>query len=123
MKQRNAVLILLLALTAALLLTGCGSMFSTVTIDNKTTIEMNNVDSNEAKDAGSITVEEGHAVVIEASLTKGSMKIDFLRDGSVTASVTANANERQEVTLEAGEYSIQATAVGSTIGKVTVTVQ
>ena len=134
---RNAKSIVLLLLLLSLLLTGCaGASLSITSLGNKTTIEANEAEDGRYLESTAFSVGKGKTVVIESSLEKGQLKIEFAqaivwRDedmeetmiGDVVASETVGVGDSREISLEQGDYVLQVTVIGSTSGKVTVDIQ
>ena len=136
MKQTKIAICL--ALMMALLLVGCaGATFTTTSVGNKSTIEVNNAEDGATAEAGPFSVGKGKTAYVESALEKGKLQIDFAEAtvfkhddmsddviiGDVKASVTVGAGEQVEVPLERGDYVLQLTAVGNTGGKVTVNIK
>ena len=136
MKKTSIALILMLALCA--LLAGCDAATYTFTgAGNKTTIEVNNAEDGAFAESQWFSVGKGRTAVVESTLDKGELKIDFAEAtiyahedgpedvivGDVIASVTAGAGDGAEFSLEPGEYVLQVTAVGTANGKVVVDIR
>ena len=133
--MKKTVILFVLTLVLAVLLAGCGAFsLSFTTLGGNTTIEVNDVEDGTAGESNWFSVSKGKTVVIESSLEKGKLKIDFAEAtvfhhadepedvivGDVAASVTVGAGEREELSVEPGDYVLQVTAVGKTNGKVAV---
>ena len=134
---RNAKTTVLLLLLLSLLLTGCAGAALTITsAGNKSTIEANDAEDGRYLESAAFSVGKGKTVVIESSLEKGQLKIEFAqaivwRDedveetviGDVVASETVGSGDSREFSLEQGDYVMQVTVIGSTSGRVTVNIQ
>lgn len=136
MKKTGIVLVLALAL--GVLLAGCGAATFTFTgVGNKTTIEVNNAEDGAYAESSPISVGKGRTAVVDSSLDKGELRIDFTKATVFTnedraddvyledvfTSITVGAGEHAEIPMEKGDYVLQITAVGSTNGKVVVDIK
>ncbi|MBQ6539955.1 MAG: hypothetical protein IJL71_02905 [Oscillospiraceae bacterium] len=131
--MKKARFMCLIVLAAALLLTGCsGFTMSVTTSGSKTTIKVNNAADGDSMETNPSSVGKGRVCVVESSLDKGELRIDFAEAhvfsyedddytvGDVVKSVTVGPGDREEFDLEKGDYVLQITSVGDTNGKVTV---
>ena len=138
MKKASIILVSILAL--AVLLAGCaGSTFSVTRVGSNTTIEVNNAEDGSTGETSNFSVGNGRVAVVESSLDKGELKIDFVEvtvfhsgqdnnhetviPGDVAASVTVGAGDKEEVALEMGDYLMNFTSIGTTNGKVKVSIE
>lgn len=139
-KMKKTVITILALALAGILLAGCSvSSFSTSSINNKVTIEMNGVKDGDVSETGPITVEDGQSISVDVKITKGTIKIDFLdaatavrkndsdsvSTGKVISSLTMpmSGTNSYAVTIGKGEYLLQVSAVGETSGTATVNVK
>ncbi len=128
----------ILALVHTLLLAGCdGATFVFTSTPNKTTIQVNDAADGAYAESSPISVGKGRVAVVEAALEKGEVKIEFAEAtiidhdedsgeiilGDVIASVTVGAGAKETIPLEKGDYVLLVTTVGSTGGKVTVSIE
>lgn len=133
--MKKTCIALVLALMLSLLLAGCKIGTYTFTgVGNKTTIEVNDAADGAYGESNYISVGKGRTAVVDSSLDKGELQIDFaeaivfpnedgpedVHIGEVFASVTVGAGEHVEIPLEQGDYVLQVTAVGNANGKVVV---
>ena len=122
-----------------LLFTGCaGASFTTTSVGDKTTIEAKEAEDGASGETSHFSVGKDRKAVIESSLDKGELKIDFAAASvyydpdteiedvtvlDVVSSVTVGAGESEELSLEPGDYVMQYTAVGAVSGKVIVDIE
>lgn len=136
--MKKLAVIGLLALTMAFLLVGCeGSTFSFTGSGTKVNIEVNNAPDGATGESYNFSVGNGRVAVIDSSLDKGQLQIDFtevtifrqenLPDdvyvGDVVESATVGAGEQKSVPLAPGDYIMQVTAIGETNGKIAVSIE
>ena len=138
--MKKLAVIGLLALTMALLLVGCeGSTFSFTGSGTKVNIEVNNAPDGATGESYnfSVGIGNGRVAVIDSSLDKGQLQIDFTEVtifrqedrpddvyvGDVVESATVGAGEQKSVPLAPGDYIMQVTAIGETNGKIAVSIE
>ena len=136
--MKKLAVIGLLALTMALLLVGCeGSTFSFTGSGTKVNIEVNNAPDGATGESYNFSVGNGRVAVIDSSLDKGQLQIDFTEVtifcqenrpddvyvGDVVESATVGAGEQKSVPLAPGDYIMQVTAIGETNGKTAVSIE
>ena len=136
--MKTARIIAILALVLALLLAGCdGATFVITGTPNKTTIQVNDASDGAYGESSPISVGKGRVAVVESALEKGELQIDFAEAtifhynddteeiiiGDVLARVKVGGGDKATVPLEKGDYVLQVTTVGSTGGKVTVSLE
>lgn len=135
---RRALCVCAAWLVAAMVLAGCGGFPMSVTIvGNNTTIELKDAEDGHYGETGVISVGKNRVVVIDSSLNKGEIRIDFAEAtiyshtdepddvivGSVVTSVTVGPGYKEEMELERGDYVMQITTIGNTDGTVKVNVE
>ena len=121
-----------------MLLSGCSGFSYTFSgWGNKTTIDVSNAEDGKFGESSVISAGSGSVAVVESALDKGQLQIDFAEAtvfnfsdepeevvvGDVVKSVTVGPGSREELPLEAGDYVLQVTAIGTANGKVTATVE
>lgn len=134
MKKR--IIITLLAIIT-LLFTGCNKFSYEMTIlGNKITIKATAEDEKTAN-TDYFSVGKNQHAVVEASLDKGTLNMEFIRvtvfsysegpddivEHEVVATVKVTGTDRTTLDLEKGDYIIRVTAVGATEGTVNVTLE
>lgn len=132
----------LAAVLTALVLAGCGAIrftFSFTRMGDKTTVEIKEAEDGDTAESDYISVGKGRAAVIESSLEKGQLQIDFAEAavfssvendtpedviiGDVVESVTVGPGDTLQVRLERGDYVYQVRSIGQTSGKVVIDIQ
>lgn len=118
-----------------LVLAGCGSFtFEMTRVGNDTTIEIKNAVDGKEAETDYFTVGKNEKAVIDASLEKGKLAIDFVEadvfthtdaadeiiPGDLVSSAVVEANDHLEVKLDAEDYIMRLKTMGETSGKVTV---
>lgn len=131
--KKTILVIVALALVVALC--GCEGVKLTLTgVGTKTTIEAKDAEDGSYIENSPFYVGKGKVLLVESSLDKGQLKIDFVeatvfkRDsglddvilGDVAESITVGAGDSIEVSLPKGDYVMQITTVGTTNGKVVI---
>jgi hypothetical protein len=125
-------------LIIALMLAGCSfGAFTVVSGGKNTTITANNAEDGQTMDAPPIYVGKGKTVKVESSLDKGRLQIDFaeatvisytdepdeITVWGVTESVTVGAGDSTSLSLPQSDYVLQLKAIGTTNGKVSITIE
>ena len=128
----------ILALVLTLLLAGCdGATVVFTGTPNKTTIQVNDAADGAYAESSPISVGKGRVAVVESALEKGELKIEFAEAtifrnnndteeiivGDVIAMAKVSSGDKATLPLEKGDYVLQVTTVGSTGGKVTVSIE
>ncbi len=136
--MKTAKTVCFLALVLALLLAGCdGATFVITGTSGKTTIQINDAPDGAYAESSPLSVGKGRVAVVEAALDKGEVQIEFaeatiLRNsddteevilGDVIAMAKVSSGDKATLPLEKGDYVLQVTALGSTGGKVTVSIE
>lgn len=131
-------LAILAALMISILLAGCaGATFTITSGGGNSTIEVNNAENGSTAESAPFPVGKGKLVHVESFLEEGELIIDFVEAtirrsgdesetvvvGDIVASVTVGSGDGSEFSLEKGEYVMLLTAVGSTNGKVKVSIR
>ncbi len=136
--MKTAKIIAFLALVLALLLAGCdGATFVFTGTPGKMTIQINDAADGAYAESSPLSVGKDRVAVVESALDKGELQIEFaeatiLRNsddteeiiiGDVIAMVKVSSGDKATLPLGKGDYVLQVTTVGSTGGKVTVSIE
>ncbi len=136
--MKTAKIVCFLSLVLVLLLAGCdGATFVFTGTPSKTTIQINDAADGAYAESSPISVGKGRVAVVEAALEKGELKIEFAEAtifrsnddteeiivGDVIAMAKVSSGDKATLPLEKGDYVLLVTTVGSTGGKVTVSIE
>ena len=134
-KMKRIRTICLVLLTVAVLLAACGGFsFSITTMGDKTTIDVNSKKDGEFMESDPLEIGRGRTTVVESSLEKGELQIEFLEAsvffnddgpddfiaGDVVDSVTVGPGSQEKLNLESGNYVLHITTIGETKGSVEI---
>ena len=133
MKRIRMISVMLLLVS--FIFAGCGAFtFEMTRVGNDTTIEIVNAKDGKEAETDYFTVGKNEKAVIDASLEKGKLAIDFVEadvfthvdaadeiiPGDIVSSAAVEANDHVEVKLDAEDYIMCIKTMGETSGKVTV---
>ncbi|MBR4703525.1 MAG: hypothetical protein IKO91_06750 [Oscillospiraceae bacterium] len=136
--MKTAKIVCFLCLVLVLLLAGCdGATFVFTGTPGKTTIQINDAADGAYAESSPISVGKGRVAVVESALDKGEVQIEFAEAtifrsnddteeiivGDVIAMAKVSSRDKATLPLEKGDYVLLVTTVGSTGGKVTVSIE
>ncbi|MDO5475613.1 MAG: hypothetical protein Q4F43_00695 [Eubacteriales bacterium] len=136
-RMKTVKTVSLVLLMVAVLLSACGGFTYTVTsMNNKTTVEVKDAKDGDSADSEPVQVGAGRVAVVESSLEKGQMQIEFVEvtvfesddenaddeviEGDVAYTVTVGAGEQQQLEVAEGTYILRFSAVEEASGKLVV---
>ena len=136
MKRIQTLSIAMILVLLALACTGCGkSEFgATENEEHKMTITAENADKDAFFISGSLETEDGDEIVISASLTKGSIRVEILAspqqgmdefpepDETPIMTVNVSSSDKHSGTVPAGSYLVKATCLEKATGTVRIEV-
>ena len=138
MRRKNAVVLVLIVMLAALMITACGK--SEFGVTDNTGKMMTVTAENAAKDAqfmvGSLEVADGEQIEIKSGIEKGMVKVEIIgapeeqsaeelpdMDGEPVISADIDAQNSFAGTVPAGTYMLKATCMEKATGTITIEVK
>ncbi len=135
-RTRTAAVLIALALSACMLISCGKSEFNlTVFSEKQAVIDAAKAQKDAACSAGTLTVEEGEQIVIAASLTKGSVRVEIIEapegsdaenpletNGNAIISANLKNTDGASSTMAAGKYIVKASCLEKATGTVHIDV-